>query len=179
MEVPARRAAKRLQVSAASISDSMAPTALFQLRKKVDQRAADVVSISDQLVTAADLKPRKFRTKWQRAVYDGPAARKDAELAERERWVQLLANLLRSTDTPMGRWIRENPNNVQLLGGGRRAGSLRSRMRTIQNSLDGSLQRTRSASRIIGDNLPSTSRSGTRSLAFVGLSSLYIHQRTS
>ena len=129
---PARRAAKRSQVSAASISDSMASTALIELRKKVDLPASEVVSISDQLVVAADLKPRKFRTKWQRAVYDGPTARKDAEFAERERWVQLLATLLRSTDTPMGRLIRENPSGAQLLGGGRRAGTLRSRVRTIQ-----------------------------------------------
>ena len=62
----------------------MASTALFELRKKVDHRAAEVVSISDQLVIAADLKPRKFRTKWQRAFYDEPTARKDAELAERD-----------------------------------------------------------------------------------------------
>ena len=65
---------------------------------------------------------------WQRAVYDGPTARKDAELAERDRWAQQLANLLRSTDTPMGRLIRENPRKVQLLGGG----TLRSRVPTIQ-----------------------------------------------
>ena len=32
----------------------------------------------------------------------------------------------------MGRLIRENPSNVQLLGGGRRAGTLRSRVRSIQ-----------------------------------------------
>ena len=47
----------------------------------------------------------------------GPKARKDAETAERDRWIQLLANLLRSTDTPMGKLIRENPSNIQLLEG--------------------------------------------------------------
>ena len=119
LEIPARRAA---------ISDSMATTALSALRREGQQRAIEIGSIADQL----DLKPRKFRTKWQRAVDDGPTARKDAELAERDRWVQLLAILLRSTDTPMGRFIRENQSNVQLLGGGRRAGTLRSRVRTIQ-----------------------------------------------
>ena len=59
-------------------------------------------SILDQLVIAADMRPKRFRTKWQRIIYDGPTARKDAESAERDRWIQLLANLLRSTDTPMG-----------------------------------------------------------------------------
>ena len=93
----------------------MNSTALSELRKRDDQRAAEVVLISDPLVIAADMKPRKFRTKWQRAVYDGPTAREDAELAERDRWVQLLANLLRSKDRH-GRLICENPSNVQLLG---------------------------------------------------------------
>ena len=82
LEKPARRAAKRLQISAASISDSMAATALSVLRREADRRATEVISISDQLLIAADMRPKKFRTKWQRAVYDGPTARKDAELAE-------------------------------------------------------------------------------------------------
>ena len=44
-------------------------------------------SIGDQLVVAADVRPKRFRTKWQRVVYDGPTARKDAEASERERWI--------------------------------------------------------------------------------------------
>ena len=63
---------------------------------------------------------------------EGPAARKDAESTERGRWVALLADLLRSTNTPMGRLQRENPSTVQLLGAGGRAGTLKSRVRTIQ-----------------------------------------------
>ena len=102
LETPARRAAKMLQISAASITDSMASTALSALRREADRRATEIGTIGDQLVIAADMRPKKFRTKWQRAVYDGPTARKDAEAAERDRWIQLLANLLRSTDTPMG-----------------------------------------------------------------------------
>ena len=43
--------------------------------------------------------------------------------------------LLRSTDTPMGKLIRENPSNIQLLGSGRRAGTLRSRVRSVQKFL--------------------------------------------
>ena len=134
-ETPARRAAKRSQISAASISDSMASTALSAFRREADRRATEIGTIGDQLVIAADLKPRKFRTRWQRGVYDGPTARKDAELAERERWIQLLANLLRSTDTPMGKLMRESLSNIQLLGGGRSAGTLRSRVRSVQKFL--------------------------------------------
>ena len=168
LETPARRAAQRSQISATSISDSMAATALSELRQKADQRAAEVGSIGDQPLIAADLKPKKFRTKWQRAVYDKPTARKDAELAERDRWVQLFANLLISTDTPMGRLIRENPATTVVLGHtGRESGPFKS-------LLDGSLRLTGLASPTIGDNLLSTSRSGTWSLAFVELLNLFI-----
>ena len=135
LEAPARRAVKRLQTYAASISDSMASTALSALRRESEHRASLEKSIGDQLAIAADIRPKRFRTKWQRAIYDGPTARKDAEAAERDRWIQLLANLLRSTDTPMGKMIRESPSNIQLLGGGRRAGTLRSRVRSVQKFL--------------------------------------------
>ena len=57
----------------------------------------------------------------------GPTARHDAESAERNRWINLLADLLRNTDTSMGRLLRESPANSQLLGG-----TLRSRARVIQ-----------------------------------------------
>ena len=135
LEAPARKAANRLQASAAAVSDSIASTALSALRRESEHRASIEKSIADQLVIAADMRPKRFRTKWQRAVYDGPTAQKDAETAERDRWIQLLANLLRSTDTPMGKLIRENPSNIQLLGGGRRAGTLRSRVRSVQKFL--------------------------------------------
>ena len=116
-------------------SDSMASMALIALRRESDHRAAAAGAIADQLVIAADMRPKRFRTKWQRAIYEGPTARKDAETAERDRWIQLLANLLRSANTPMGKMIRESPSNIQLLGGGRRAGTLRSRVRSVQKFL--------------------------------------------
>ena len=132
LEAPARRAANRLQASAAAVSDSIASTALSALRRESEHRASIEKSSADQLVIAAEVRPKRFRTKWQRTVYDGPTARKDAEASERDRWIQLLANLLRSTVTPMGKLIREDPSNVQWLGGGRRAGTLRSRVRSVQ-----------------------------------------------
>ena len=135
LEAPARRSANRLQTSAIAVTESAASASLAALRRESEHRASVEVSISDQLVIAADMRPKKFRTKWQRIVYDGPTARKDAESAERDRWIQLLANLLRATDTPMGKLIRENPSNIQLLGGGRRAGTLRSRVRSVQKFL--------------------------------------------
>ena len=95
LETPARRAANRLQTLAASVSDSMASTALVALRRESDHRDTVAGAIADQFVIAADMRPKRFRTKWQCAIYDGPTARKDAETAERDRWIQLLANLLR------------------------------------------------------------------------------------
>ena len=74
-------------------------------------------SLVDQIVVAADIKP---------------TARQDAESAERNRCIDLLASVLRNTDTPMGRLLRENPSNTKLLGGGRRAATLRSHVRCIQ-----------------------------------------------
>ena len=71
----------------------------------------------DQFMVAADLVPRRFRTKWQQAYFEGPTARKDAESAERIRWISLLADLLRNTTTPVGRLFRESPANSQLLEG--------------------------------------------------------------
>ena len=115
LEAPARRSANRLQASAVAVSDSVASMTLVALRRESEHRASVEKSIADQLVIAADMRPKRFRTKWQRIVYDGPTARKDAETAERDRWIQLLANLLRSTDTLMGKLIRENPTNIQLL----------------------------------------------------------------
>ena len=135
LEAPARRAANRMQASAAAVSDSIASTALDALRRESVHRASIEKSIADQLVIAAELRPKRFRTRWQRTVYDGPTARKDAEASERDRWIQLLANLLRSTDTPMGKLIRESPSNIKLLGSGRRAGTLRSRVRSVQKFL--------------------------------------------
>ena len=135
LEKPARRAAERSLKAASSVSDSKAIDALRAFRRDRERQAGVVSTVGEQLLVAADIRPKKFRTRLQRALYEGPTARKDAETAERERWVHLLANLLRSTETPMGKLLRENPCNVQLLGGGRRAGTLRSRVRSVKKFL--------------------------------------------
>ena len=80
-------------------------------RSKKFQVSIESKSTEDRLMIAADIKPRRL---------------------ERSRWINLLADLLRSTGTPMERWLRESPTNSQLLGGGQRAGTLRSRVQVIQ-----------------------------------------------
>ena len=67
--------ANRLQASAVAVTDCAASMTLDALRRESEHRASVEVSISDQMVIAADLRPKKFRTKWQRIVYDGPTAR--------------------------------------------------------------------------------------------------------
>ena len=59
LEKPARHAAKRSLISAASISDSMASAALSALRREADRRATEFGTIGDQLVIAADMRPKK------------------------------------------------------------------------------------------------------------------------
>ena len=179
LEIPVRRAAKRSQVSAALISDSMAATALSVLRRNADQRATEIGSIGDQQLIAADLKPRKFRTKWQRAVCDGPAARKDAELAGETDGYNCSRicsdrQTLQWEDSSVKIRVRYNYLVAAVVLGrfGRESGPFKS-------LLDGSLRLTGLASPTIGDNLLSTSRSGIRSLAFVEHSNLFISPSSS
>ena len=103
---------------AASLSDAEAERLLVLNKKQRDAQILNSSAASDQLVLAAELKPRKFRSKWQRIVYEGPTARKDMENAERSRWVASLGDLLRHADTPMGRLMRENPSNIAVAGFG-------------------------------------------------------------
>ena len=121
---------------ATRLTDAEAERLLVIDKKQRDTQILRSSAASDQLVLAAELKPWRFRSKWQRIVYEGPTARKDMENAERSRWVASLGDLLRHTDTPMGRLLRENPSNLQLLGSGLRAGTLRSRVRSIRKFLE-------------------------------------------
>ena len=134
LEHSLKLSSRRSMNQATSLTDSEAERLLIIDKKRRDTQILNSSAASDQLVLAAELKPRKFRSKWQRIVYEGPTARKDMENAERSRWVASLGDLLRHTDTPMG--LRENPSNLQLLGSGLRAGTLRSRVRSIRKFLE-------------------------------------------
>ena len=89
----------------------------------------------DQFLLATQSRPTRFRAKWQRSLYDGPTARRDAEEALRSKWVETLASLLRGTSTPMGELLSKGADNLRLLGGGRRATTLRARGRTVKKYL--------------------------------------------
>ena len=64
-----------------------------------------------------------FKSRLHHARFQGPTARKDAEESERQRWLQLLSNLLIGTDTPMGRLLQARQGDIAVLGAGRRAGT--------------------------------------------------------
>ena len=135
LEQAVRRASDKNLRLATSIFDAEAELFLEADKRRLFATTLSTATAVDQLLVAADIKPRRFRSKWQQACCEGPTARKDAESAERLRWIVLLADLLRNTATPMGRLLRERPANSQLLGGGRRAGTFRSRVRVVQKFL--------------------------------------------
>ena len=119
LEYSLKLSSRRSMNLAVGFSDAEAERLLMLNKKQRDTQILNSSAASDQLVLAAELKPRRFRSN-QRIVYEGPTARKDLENAERSRWVASLGDLLRHTDTPMGRLMRENPSNILLLGSGLR-----------------------------------------------------------
>ena len=60
LEAPARRSANRLQASAVAVTDSAASMTLAALRRESEHRASVEKSILDQLVIAADMRPKKI-----------------------------------------------------------------------------------------------------------------------
>ena len=87
-----------------------------------------VKTASDQFSLAALDKPRDYLTRVQKTVED-----------EKSRWVRTLADLLRCTETRMERLLVEKAENSTLLGGGRRASTLRDRVRAARTFLPGLL----------------------------------------
>ena len=111
LEEPVRRAAKRAHIRAVSMTDAEATMELesHQRKKNSEERAG--VLLAGQLVMLAELKPRKFRTRMQRLAYEGPTARRDAEADVRSKYLRILANILKNTETPMEQLLREDRKN--------------------------------------------------------------------
>ena len=132
LEGPARRAAQRAQQKYTAISEATAEMELVRAKKTQLVKSDAERTMADQLLMLADWKPRRFRTKWQKLAYEGPTARRDAEQDLRSKYVRILAELLRFTDTPIKKLLREEPKNAELIGAGRRASTVRSRVRILQ-----------------------------------------------
>ena len=101
-EQAARRSAERKHKLATKISDAEAEMQLTISRKQKVQESVSSSSTADQLVVAASLRPKRFRTKGQQSCFEGPTARKDAEASERIRWITLLADFLRKNGDANG-----------------------------------------------------------------------------
>ena len=99
----------------------------------------------DQFALAAFDKPRCFRTKLQKPVYDALQARKDVEEAKRTKWIQIRGPFSR---TPRRRCVKFSPTgrkNIQMLGTGKRALTLGNTSES--NTFEHRVARTRLASR--------------------------------
>ena len=117
-------------VRKASRVDSISASIWLHCYHEAAAKAAKILKRSeDQFLLAALEKPARFRCRWQQQYFEGPSARKDAEEHLRRKWLDFLENLLRGTDTPMGKLISDSPPGAQPLGARRRASTLRSRVR--------------------------------------------------
>ena len=72
-----------------------------------------------------------------------PSARQEAEEAERLRWLQALPFLVERSPTPMGNLLARQPGSLALLGAGRRAATLRNRVRLLRNCFSWLTARTK------------------------------------
>ena len=108
---------------------------LHKWKMEQDRQAAEYKTVTDQFLLASLTAPRKFKSRLHQSQYQGPNARKEAEDAERYRWIRCLADLLTGTPTPTGQVLKQRPGDVGLLGSGRRAGTLRNRGRAIRRFL--------------------------------------------
>ena len=57
------------------------------------------------------------------------------DLLERNKWLDVFADLPLASSTPMGTLLREDPASRKLLGAGRRGGTIRARVRAIRKFL--------------------------------------------
>ena len=71
------KSASRSDRANARITESSAAVWLhwYQFEKKVEFREDQIAKC--QFILAAELKPTRFRRKWQKKLYDGPNARRD------------------------------------------------------------------------------------------------------
>ena len=128
-------AAHRQAARLARVTDVEAALFVHSVQTKVKDQALEQKAAVDTFVAAASIPPTRYKSRLHLAKFQGPSARRDAEESERQRWLQLLANLIVGTDTPMGRLLQSRQGDISLLGAGRRAGTLRSRVRNIRHFL--------------------------------------------
>ena len=108
---------------------------LFKNRESEAKKTKSTKQAVDQFMLASLDRLVHFKCIWQQQFFEGPAARRDAEENLRKKWLGSLGGLPRGTKTPMGeRLVSGAPGSVPL-GAGRRASTLRSRVRVAKRYL--------------------------------------------
>ena len=135
LEEHARRAATRTLNKYVSITEAAASMDLECHRGQQISKDAEDRALFDQLVLQVELRPPRFRTERQKLAVDGPTGRRDAEADLRNRYLRILSDILKNTNNSMGQLLQEKHQNLELLGAGRRASTLRSRVGGVQKFL--------------------------------------------
>ena len=135
LETAILKGAQRALKRTAGSDNLTAAVWLHQTNLQSQQKQHSERLAVDQFLLAALDRPSKFRARWQEKYYDGPNAQRDAEEALRTKWLQELEALLMGTKTPMGEALSNRPGDRSFLGGGRRASTLRARVRASKKYL--------------------------------------------
>ena len=119
----------------ARLDNVSASVALHHFEKGRTQLERVEKKAAEQFLAAALNKPKVYKTRLQKSFYETATARRDSEEAERVRWVSERCTLLLGTPTPMGKLLVEKPSSESLVGAGKRAATLRSRVRMARRYL--------------------------------------------
>ena len=117
-------AAERKRQNSAHFDNFSAAGWLSEHKRKeeVEEKARPRELTLEEVVAAtAGRVPKTFKSRLQRALYDTPSARQEAEEAERLRWLQAHSD------------GQSSCTSVALLGAGQRAATLRNRVRLLRN----------------------------------------------
>ena len=113
----------------ARLDNVSASVALHHFEKERTQLERVEKKGVEQFLAAALNKPKVYKTRLQKPFYETATARRDTEEAERVRWASELCTLFRGTNTPVEKLLVEKPSSESLVGAGKRAATLRSRVR--------------------------------------------------
>ena len=135
LESAIKKGAVRALKRTAGSDNQSAAVWLHRRQQESASKARSEKLAVDQLLLASSERPSRFRAKWQVKFFDGPTARKDAEDALRTKWIRELEGLFQGTATPMAKVLEERKGDSNVLGGGRRASTLRARVRAAKKFL--------------------------------------------
>ena len=114
-------AAERQRQSAANFDNVAVAGWLSEHKRKaeaLEKARPREPTLAEVVAATAGRVPKTFKSRLQRALYDTPSARQEAEEAERLRWLQAMALLVERSPTPMGNLLARQPGSIALLGAG-------------------------------------------------------------